>query len=283
MAGPKGQPGDYSAPFALDLVQLAKFLEDTQPDLAQQLDLDPGSPAGMKTLARIQGEITKRGVIDVLRNGVDHGAHHIRLFYGAPSKGNAKSEELFSKNRFTATRQLHFSPDETKLSLDVCLFINGVPVITFELKNSLTKQTVADAVEQYKNDRDPKELIFGFKRTVVHFAMDDCEVEFCTRLAKKDSWFLPFNQGWQDGAGNPPNPDGLKTSYLWEETLTPESLTNIIEDYAQVVEEKDEKTGKKKFRQIFPRFHQLSVVRALLADVRRTRSRPPLPRGALSG
>ena len=264
----QGQPGDYSAPFALDLVQLAKFLEDTQPDLAQQLDLDPGSPAGMKTLARIQGEITKRGVIDVLRNGVDHGAHHIRLFYGAPSKGNAKSEELFSKNRFTATRQLHFSPDETKLSLDVCLFINGVPVITFELKNSLTKQTVADAVEQYKNDRDPKELIFGFKRTVVHFAMDDCEVEFCTRLAKKDSWFLPFNQGWQDGAGNPPNPDGLKTSYLWEETLTPESLTNIIEDYAQVVEEKDEKTGKKKFSQIFPRFHQLSVVRALLADVR---------------
>jgi type I restriction enzyme R subunit len=263
----KGQPGDYAAPFALDLVQLAKFLDDTQPDLAQQLDLDPGSPAGMKTLVRIQGEITKRGVIDVLRNGVDHGAHHIVLFYGAPSKGNAKSEELFSKNRFTATRQLHFSPDETKLSLDVCLFINGVPVITFELKNSLTKQTVADAVEQYKNDRDPKELIFGFKRTIVHFAVDDSEVEFCTRLAKKDSWFLPFNQGWQDGAGNPPNPNGLKTSYLWKETLTPESLTNIIEAYAQVVEEKDEKTGKKKFRQIFPRFHQLSVVRALLADV----------------
>jgi type I restriction enzyme R subunit len=263
----KGRPEDYAAPFALDLVQLSKFIEGTQPDLAKQLDLDPGTPAGMKTLVRIQGEITKRGVIDVLRNGVDHGSHHIRLFYGAPSKGNAKSQELFVKNRFTATRQLHFSADETKLSLDVCLFINGVPVITFELKNSLTKQTVADAVEQYKNDRDPKELIFQFKRTVVHFAVDDCEVEFCTRLAKKESWFLPFNRGWQDGAGNPPNPGGLKTSYLWEETLTPESLTNIIEDYAQVVEEKDEKTGKKKFRQVFPRFHQLSVVRALLADV----------------
>jgi type I restriction enzyme R subunit len=263
----QGQAMDYSSPFALDLVQLSHFLSDTQPDLAQYLNVDPANPAGRKTLARIQGEITKRGVIDVLREGVEHGAHHIDLFFGAPSKGNAKSINLSSKNRFTATRQLHFSPDETKLSLDVCLFINGLPVVTFELKNSLTKQTVSDAVEQYKNDRDPKELIFGFKRTIVHLAVDDSEVEFCTRLAGKASWFLPFNRGWDDGAGNPPNPTGLKTSYLWEETLTPESLTNIIEDYAQVVEEKDEKTGKKKFKQIFPRFHQLSVVRALLADV----------------
>ena len=118
----QGQAMDYSAPFALDLVQLSHFLSNTQPDLAQHLDVDPANPAGMKTLARIQGEITKRGVIDVLRKGVEHGAHHIDLFFGAPSKGNSKSSDLFSKNRFTATRQLHFSPDETKLSLDVCLF-----------------------------------------------------------------------------------------------------------------------------------------------------------------
>ncbi len=263
---PQGRPKDFAAPFALDLVQLVEFLDDTQPELSQQVVVDPASPAGLKTLARLQGEITKRGVIDVLRKGVDHGAHHMELFYGAPSKGNTKSAELFSKNRFTVTRQLHFSPDETQLSLDVCLFINGLPVVTFELKNSLTKQTVSDAVEQYKNDRDPKELIFRFKRTIVHLAVDDSEVEFCTRLAKRDSWFLPFNRGWNDGAGNPPNPHGLKTSYLWEETLTPAGLTNIIEDYAQVVEEKDERSGKKKVNQIFPRFHQLSVVRSLLAD-----------------
>jgi type I restriction enzyme R subunit len=264
----QSQPHDYSAPYALDLRQLGDFLHNTQPDIAKQLDLSPDTPDGVKTLSRIQGEITKRGVIDVLRKGVKHGPHNFALFYGTPSKGNSTSLALFAKNRFSVTRQLHFSADETQLSLDVCLFINGVPIVTFELKNSLTKQTVSDAVEQYKNDRDPKELIFGFKRTIVHFAVDDVEVEFCTRLEGTASWFLPFNRGWKDGAGNPPNPDGLKTSYLWEETLTPESLTNIIENYAQVVEDTNKNTGRKSYRQIFPRFHQLSLVRSLLADTK---------------
>jgi type I restriction enzyme R subunit len=262
----ESKSSDYSTAFGLDLEQLGRFLHDTQPEVVAALDLDPSSPAGLKTLARIQGEITKRGVIDVLRNGIKHAQHDIVLFYGTPSKGNAKSTELFASNRFTVTRQLHYSADETKLALDVALLINGLPVSTFELKNSLTKQTVADAVEQYKRDRDPKELIFGFKRAIVHFAVDDAEVEFCTRLAGKASWFLPFNRGWNDGAGNPPNPDGLKTSYLWEEVLTPASLTNIIESYAQVVVERDDKTGKTTEKQIFPRFHQLDVVRKLLAD-----------------
>lgn len=264
----QGSPGDYNRSFALDLVQLRGFLEDTQPGLAAQLDLDPANPAGIKTLARIQGEITRRGIIEVLRNGVQHGPHEITLFYGTPSKGNPTAEALFAKNRFTVTRQLHYSEDETKLSLDVALFLNGLPVSTFELKNSLTKQTVADAVEQYKRDRDTKELIFGFKRTLAHFAVDDAEVEFCTKLAGKSSWFLPFNRGFNDGAGNPPNPDGLKTAYLWEEILTPQSLTNIIEAYAQVVEEADDDTGRKTVKQIFPRFHQLDVTRKLLADAR---------------
>ena len=136
---------------------------------------------------------------------------------------------------------------------------------TFELKNSLTKQTVADAVEQYRRDRDPRELLFQFGRSVVHFAVDDAEVRFCTHLQGKASWFLPFNQGWNDGAGNPPNPDGLKTDYLWKQVLTPQGLTDILENYAQVVEVKNEKTGKKKAVQIFPRYHQLDVVRKLLA------------------
>jgi len=133
------------------------------------------------------------------------------------------------------------------------------------LKNSLTKQTVADAVEQYRRDRDPRELLFQFGRCVVHFAVDDAEVRFCTHLQGKASWFLPFNQGWNDGAGNPPNPDGLKTDYLWKQVLTPQGLTDILENYAQVVEVKNEKTGKKKAVQIFPRYHQLDVVRKLLA------------------
>ena len=206
-------------------------------------------------------------MIDVLRKGIQHGPNEITIFYGRPSKGNAKATEQFSKNRFTVTRQLHYSEDATKLALDVALFINGLPVSTFELKNSLTKQTVSDAVEQYKRDRDPKEPIFGFKRTIAHFAVDDTEVEFCTKLDGKASWFLPFNRGFNDGAGNPPQPNTLKTAYLWEEILTPGSLTNIIEAYAQVVSEVEEESGKKTTKQIFPRFHQLDVVRKLLHDV----------------
>ncbi len=134
------------------------------------------------------------------------------------------------------------------------------------MKNRLTKQTVEDAVQQYKRDRDPRELLFQFGRCVVHFAVDDQEVRFCTHLTGKDSWFLPFNKGYNDGAGNPPNPNGLKTDYLWREILTREGLTDILENYAQMVEEKDERTGRKKKKQIFPRFHQLDVVRTLLAD-----------------
>ena len=175
-------------------------------------------------------------------------------------------------NRFSITRQLHYSREETKRALDLCAFINGLPVATFELKNSLTKQTVEDAVEQYKRDRDPRETLFQFGRCVVHFAVDDHEVAMCTALKgtkgmAKDSWFLPFNQGWNDGAGNPPNPDGIKTDYLWKRILTPERLTEILENYAQIVEEENPKTGKKKQVQIFPRYHQLDVVRRLLADV----------------
>jgi type I restriction enzyme R subunit len=165
------------------------------------------------------------------------------------------------------SRQLRYSLDETLNALDAGLFINGLPIATFELKNSLTKQTVEDAVEQYKRDRNPRELLFQFGRCMAHFAVDDSEVMFCPHLKGKASWFLPFNKGWNDGAGNPPNPDGLKTDYLWKRVLAKDSLTNIIEKYAQIVETEDKKTGKKKREQIFPRYHQLEVVRRLLDHV----------------
>jgi type I restriction enzyme R subunit len=204
----------------------------------------------------------------VLRHGLKHGPLNVDLFYGTPTPGNAKAEERFAANRFTVTRQLRYSKDETQLALDLALFINGLPVATFELKNSLTKQTVADAVEQYKHDRDPRELLFQFGRCIVHLAVDDHEVRFCTHLKGKASWFLPLNKGWDDGAGNPPNPNGLKTAYLWKQILTPRGLTEILENYAQIVERKNEKTGKVEREQIFPRYHQLDVVRELLAAAR---------------
>lgn len=261
-----GQAYDYDREYCVDLAQLSTFLRATQPDEAEALNLDEDSPTRRTFLARLQGEITKRGTIDVLRHGVKHGPHHLDLFYGTPSPDNPAAIERYAKNRFSVTRQLRYSRDETQLSLDLGLFINGLPVTTFELKNSLTKQTVEDAVQQYKRDRNPRERLFELGRCIVHFAVDDHEVRMCTQLKGKASWFLPFNLGWNDGAGNPPNPDGFKTDYLWKRILTCEGLTEILENYAQVVETKDEKTGRKKRVQIFPRYHQLDVVRKILAD-----------------
>jgi type I restriction enzyme R subunit len=261
-----GDPADFNREYAIDLKQLTAFLNSTQPDICEPLDLGNDSPARQKFLARLQGEISKRGVIDVLRHGIKHGAHQVDLFYGTPTPGNVKAETRSEQNRFNVTRQLRYSRDETALALDLGLFVNGLPIATFELKNSLTKQTVADAEEQYKRDRDPRERLFELGRCIAHFAVDDAEVRFCTQLTGKSSWFLPFNQGFDDGAGNPPNPGGLKTDYLWKRVLTPQGMTDIFENYAQMVEEKDPKSGRKKRKQIFPRFHQLDVVRKLLND-----------------
>ncbi len=261
-----GDPNDYDREYCVDLVQLSAFLRETQPEGAEALALDEDGPTRRKFLARLQGEVTKRGTIDVLRHGLKHGAHDLDLFYGTPSAGNEKARTLYEANHFSVTRQLRYSRDETQLALDLGLFINGLPVATFELKNSLTKQTVEDAVWQYKKDRNPREKLFEFGRCVVHFAVDDHEVKFCTHLKGKASWFLPFNLGWNDSAGNPPNPEGIKTDYLWKRVLTRESLTNILENYAQIVESKDEKTGRKRKTQIWPRYHQLDVVQKLLAD-----------------
>ncbi len=262
-----GEARDYDREYCVDLVQLRAFLEDTQPEVAATLDLVSGNNTRRQFLARLQGEINKRGTIEVLRNGVNHGPNHITAMYGSPSEQNPTARAQYSLNRFSVTRQLRYSRDNTQLALDLCLFINGLPVATFELKNSLTKQTVADAVEQYKKDRDPREPLFALGRCLVHFALDEHEVEFCTELKGKASWFLPFNKGWDDGAGNPPNPNGLKTDYLWKEVLTTDGLVEIIENYAQVVESTDDKTRRKTRTQIWPRYHQLDVVRKLLSDV----------------
>ena len=264
-----GQSDDYDRDHAVDLAKLMAFLDATQAKAARTLELAQEGPRRTQFLHRLQGEVAKRGVIDVLRHGVKHGPVSLELFYGTPTPGNIKAEKRFAANIFSVTRQLRYSKDETQLALDLCLFISGLPVATFELKNRLTKQTVDDAVQQYRRDREPKELLFHFGRCMVHFAVDDQEVRMCTHLKGKDSWFLPFNQGWNDGAGNPPNESGIKTDYLWKQILAKTRLTDILENYAQIVEEKDDK-GRKKQKQIFPRYHQLDVVHKLLADAQVT-------------
>jgi type I restriction enzyme R subunit len=259
------EPGDFDRDHAVDPTVLLEFLCATQPKIVDALGIGEEGPKRLQFLHRLQGEISKRGIVDVLRRGIKHGPSDVDLFYGTPTPGNSRFEELFRANIFSVTRQLRYSKDESQLALDMGVLINGLPVATFELKNRLTKQTVEDAVQQYKRDRDPKELLFESGRCAVHFAVDDQEVRMCTSLVGKDSWFLPFNKGYNDGAGNPPNPNGLKTDYLWRETLTPKGLTDILENYAQTTEVKDDR-GRKKRRQIFPRYHQLDVVRKILAD-----------------
>lgn len=265
-----GNSQDYDRSHAVDLAKLTSFIQTTQPEIAERLNLEADSPTRTQFLHRLQGEIAKRGIIDVLRKGVKHGPHSITIFYGSPTAKNEKAKELYRQNIFSVTRQLRYSPSQTQLALDIAVFVNGLPIATFELKNKLTKQTAEDAVLQYKNDRDPKELLFQFGRCIVHFAVDDHEVRMCTHLKGKDSWFLPFNKGYNHGAGNPPNPAGLATDYLWKEILTKDRLTDILENYAQIVVDIDKKTPKKKKKQIFPRYHQLTVVRKLLADAGKT-------------
>ena len=263
----QGTDADYNREYAVDETRLFRFLQDTQPEALEKLGVFKSDIKKKQFLNRLQGELAKRGIIDVLRNGVKIYPANLIMFYLTPTENNAKAKALFERNIFSVTRQLQYSTDATRLALDMCIFINGLPVITFELKNQLTKQDVDDAVQQYKTDRDPRELLFQFKRCMVHFAVDDARIKFCTKLEGKASWFLPFDKGYNDGAGNPPNPDGLMTDYLWKNILTKLKLSRIIENYAQVVIEEDPETKKKKVKQIFPRYHQLDCVERLLADV----------------
>ena len=263
-----GTNDDYNKEYTVDETRLFRFLNDTQPREMAKLGVNNSDQKKRQFLNRLSGEIAKRGIIDVLRNGVKAYPADLIMFYFTPTENNEKSKLMFEKNIFSVTRQLRYSIDASKLALDLCLFINGLPVVTIELKNHFTGQSTADAVEQYKEDRDPRDTLFSFKRCMVHFAVDDQTVMFCTKLAGKDSWFLPFNKGYNDGAGNPPNPDGIMTDYLWKDILTKLKLSRIIENYAQVVVDEDPDTKKKTVKQIWPRYHQLDCVEKLLTDVK---------------
>lgn len=264
----QGTNEDYNKEYAIDETRLFRFLNDTQPKEMAKLGVNQSDQKKRQFLNRLSGEITRRGIIDVLRNGIKAYPADLILFYFTPTENNEQAKRLFDKNIFSVTRQLRYAIDASKLALDLCLFINGLPVITIELKNHFTGQTTADAVEQYKKDRNPRELLFSFKRCIVHFAVDDQTIQFCTKLCGKASWFLPFNKGYRDGAGNPPNTEGIMTDYLWKDILTKMKLSRIIENYVQVVVEENPETRKKSVKQIWPRYHQLDCVEKLLADVR---------------
>lgn len=264
-----GDGRTYDRQLAFDPVELLAFLEATQPDVVRRLGLDRPGPGRDDFAARVRAEVARRGVVEVLREGVKHLSETVRMYAPRPTEGNAEAAARFAANRFTVVRQLFYSVDERQRALDLALFVNGLPLATFELKNTLTHQGWQDAIQQYKKTRLPQELLFQFKRCLVHFALDDQQVWMCTRLAGDKSWFLPFNKGdGAGGAGNPPNPDGVATDYLWREVLRRDSLCDILENYAQRVKSERDDAGRREEKLVFPRYHQLTAVRALLAHAR---------------
>ncbi len=262
---------EFNRNFCVNTQQLLSFIEATQKEAYEMIQKKGERPF----LVRLDEKIKELGVIEVLRKGIKHFDKTIDLFYRKPSSTfNSKDAVRYADNIFAVTQELIYSPNHEN-RLDLTVFVNGIPVITCELKNPLSGQTVKNGIRQYQNDRDPKDKIFNFARCMVHFVADTEQVFMCSELKAKSSSFIPFNKGLNDGktippfgAGNPVNTNGLKTHYFWEDILSKDSLSNIIDKFAQVIEEANEDTGKKKRKMIFPRYHQLTCVKQILAHAK---------------
>jgi type I restriction enzyme R subunit len=265
----------YSRELAIDIACFFEFLKASQPNQWEKLESIHGDSTEPKLLQRLVKELDNRGMLDVLRHGItDHGVKFQTVYFKPASGMNPESQVLYDQNIMTITRQVKYSKSNEN-SLDMVLGINGLPVATVELKNQLSGQNVEHAKNQYKYDRDPRELMFQFKkRALVHFAVDTNEVYMATKLAGKDTYFLPFNKGENNGAGNPDNPSGYKTAYLWEEVWQKDSWLDIIRRFLHLEVTEKKVNGKliRKETMIFPRYHQLDAVRNLETDVKAFRT-----------
>lgn len=247
------------------------FIQATQTQAWKKLEALHGTKTGERVLQDLCKWMDTYGSLATLRHGFKCYGRTLRVaFFKAAHGLNAELEARYAANRLGLTRQLHFSPKNEK-SLDVTLSVNGIPMVTLELKNPLSGQSVEDAMKQYRHDRDPREKIFDFKkRTLVHFAVDTEAVHMTTRLAGTATHFLPFNKGCDGGAGNPPDAHGrnYRTAYLWEEVLQRDSLLDLLARFLHLqIDERITDDGKKVKKEslIFPRYHQLQAVRALVA------------------
>lgn len=269
----KGNPADFSKEYAIDTEILFEFLEDTQPKKVQRLKEIYKDQYRSKVLNRLDTELKKRGIIDVLRHGIkDYGTYIDLVYFKPASELNIELFELYQKNRISVIRQVRYSLRNNN-SVDMLICVNGLPVVVMELKNPFTGQTYEDAIMQYKKDRNPYELLFQFKkRTIVFFAVDTSEVYMTTKLDGDKTSFLPFNKGDRGGKGNPSNPNGLKTAYLWEEILEKDSLLDILKRFVFIESEErkdvDGNTYLAYEKVIFPRYHQLDAVRRLEANAK---------------
>jgi type I restriction enzyme R subunit len=274
-------PAAFDATRALDAEVLLEFVQASQPQVWKTISAYHGAQAGTVLLDDLTRAITSQGMLTVLRHGFKCFGKLVRVAYFAPANQmNPETAALYAANRLTVMQQVRFSVAKPDLSLDMVLFLNGLPLITAELKNHMTGQTVWNAIRQYQNDREPDELLFRFnQRALVHFAVDPDLVYMTTKLEGKATWFLPFNQGNGFGAGNPLNSSGHKTAYLWEQVWQRDSLLDILGRFISLqVEEKDipvSRNGKTTLRHvrketlIFPRYHQLDAVRELTAAARK--------------
>lgn len=262
---------DFDREFCINKDELMDFLEKTQLDHFNYIQ----RKGERSFLVRLDKAIADKGIIEVLRKGIKHVDRTIKLFYPEPNSSfNQKDRANYGANCFSVTEELVYT-DGNKNRLDLTIFLNGFPIITMELKNAFTHQAVKDAIRQYMDDRNPKDKIFNTGRCMVHFAVDTTQVFMTGKLDKRKTAFFPFNKGLNDGkphspfgAGNPVNPTGQKTAYLWEEILTRSSIANIIEKFAILISEKNPDSGKVTRKQIFPRYHQLTSVRRILADTK---------------
>tara|TARA_Y100000310_G_C20700675_1_gene829566 strand:- start:1990 stop:4932 length:2943 start_codon:yes stop_codon:yes gene_type:complete len=261
----------YDKARALDPELLFEFLSNTQPDKIARLEEMYGEKMQERVLKRLSDELKNRGVIDVLRKGIEEGPVKLELIFFKPiSALNKETQELYKQNIWSVMRQVYFS-EKTEQSLDLALFVNGIPIATSELKNEITGQNVWHAIRQYKTDRDPKEILFSFKRCAAHFAVDTSEVFVTTKLAKQSTYFLPFNKGYNHGAGNPPEEDGHKTKYLWEEVWAPDSWLELLQNFVHVFKETKEKEDGTEYEveiQAFPRFHQRKTVLDIVDSIK---------------
>ena len=259
-------PSGYDRQLGLYPRDLLDFVRETQPQQWERLERIHGEKAGEKFCKRVAKQLDDRGVVEVLRRGVeDLGARFKLVFFAPGSDLNEVLAEKYWANRMTVVRQLHYST-KNENSADTVLFVNGIPVVTLELKNQLTGQTYRNAIDQYKRSRPAREVLFGLnRRAVVHFAVDTDEAWMTSKLAGMDTVFLPFNRGFDNGAGNPPVPGKYRTSYLWEEVLAKDSLLDILHRFVQFI---PHESDRRKDKLIFPRYHQLDAVRARVADAK---------------
>ncbi len=266
----EGNSPDYSPELGMFKYEVIKFLQESQPKRWEKISAIHGADADNRVIQRLYKELDLRGSLDVLRNGfVDYGVRFQMAFFQPASGLNPDAVDLYHKNNLKVYRQIYYST-KNKNSVDVLLSLNGIPVATLELKNQFTGQNVGNALKQYSTTRDNREILFAFKkRCLVHFAVDQDEVFMCTKLDGSKTYWLPFNKGANNGKGNPLNPDGYRTAYLWENILQKDSWMEIIQRFVHLQTEEIEVEGRiyKKEKLIFPRYHQLDAVREISKKV----------------